>query len=143
MKALHNDLNSIGDENGSIRCEGRLKLVPLRYDAKTNYLINSNHYLAKLIVEFFHSDLKHVTIKQTLFGLRQKFSICRSRSLRERFLTLIRLGLLRVIFFWEDIILFPTSYSRRTYLMPIQLYAILKQSIESTVKVKKCSNHLL
>ena len=80
LKALRNDLNLIYDENGLIRGEGRLKLAPLPYDAKTSYLINSEHYLARLIVEYFHRDLKHVTIKQALSELSQKFWICRSRA---------------------------------------------------------------
>ena len=80
MKALRNDLNLIYDENGLIRGEGRLKLAPLPYDAKTSYLINSEHYLARLIVEYFHRGLKHVTIKQALSELSQKFWICRGRA---------------------------------------------------------------
>ena len=50
LKALRNDLNLICDENGLIRCEGTLKLAPLPYHAKTPYFINSEHYLARLIV---------------------------------------------------------------------------------------------
>ena len=80
MKALRNDLKLICDENSLIRFEDRLKLPPLPYNAKTTYLINSEHYLARLIVEYFHRGLRHVTKKQTLSELRQKFWICRSRA---------------------------------------------------------------
>ena len=80
LKALRNDLNLICDKNGLVRYEVRLKLAPLPYYAKMPYLINSEHYLARLIVEYFHSGWKHVTIKQTLLELRQKFWICRSRA---------------------------------------------------------------
>ena len=80
LKALRNDLNLICDENGLLRYEVRLKLAPLPYYAKMPYLINSEHNLARLIVECFHRDWKHVTIKQTLSELRQKFWICRSRA---------------------------------------------------------------
>ena len=79
LKALCNDLNLICGENGLIRCEGRLKFAPLPYDAKTPYLINSEHFLVRLIVEYLHSGLKHVAIIQTLSELGQKFWICRSR----------------------------------------------------------------
>ena len=43
-----------------------LKFVRLSYDAETLYWINSENYLTRLIVEFFHRSLKHVTIKQSL-----------------------------------------------------------------------------
>ena len=67
------------DENG---CEGGLKFPLLPYDAKTPYMINSEHYLARLVVEYFYRDLKHVKIKQTpsLSEFRQKCWICRSRG---------------------------------------------------------------
>ena len=80
LKALSNDLNWICDENDLIRCEVKLKLAPLPYDAKTAYLINSEHYLARLFLEYFHRGLKHITIKQTLSELRQRFWICRIRA---------------------------------------------------------------
>ena len=60
--------------DGLIRCEGRLKLAPLPYDAKTPI------WLTLSIVEYFQRGLKHVTIKQTLSELRQKVWICRSRA---------------------------------------------------------------
>ena len=61
LKALRNDLNLICDENGLIRCDGRLKLAPLPYDSKTPYLINSEHYLARSIVEYFHRGFNNKT----------------------------------------------------------------------------------
>ena len=66
LKILSKALNLIYDENNLVRCEGRLKHAPLPYDAKTPFLINLEHYLAKLIVEHFHRDLNHITVKQTL-----------------------------------------------------------------------------
>ena len=53
MKALGNDLNLICGENGLILFEGKVKLPTLPYDAKRLYAINSEHYLARLIVDIF------------------------------------------------------------------------------------------
>ena len=66
-------------QNQLIRCEGRLINAPLPYDSKTPYLINSEHYLCQLIVNYFHFSLKHISIKQTVTEIRQKFWICRGR----------------------------------------------------------------
>ena len=72
-------LNIICDENNLFRCEGRLKKTSLPYQAKAPYLINSEHYLATLIVDDIHTKFKDVVIKQTLAELRQDFWICRGR----------------------------------------------------------------
>ena len=53
LKTLSEDLNLIKDENQLIRYEGRLKSAPLPYNSKTPYLINSEHYLCELIVNYF------------------------------------------------------------------------------------------
>ena len=43
-------------------------------------MINSEHYLATLIVNDVHARFKHISVKQTLAELRQNFWICRSRQ---------------------------------------------------------------
>ena len=81
LKALRNDLNLICDENGLIRCDGKLKLEPLPYDAKRSYFTNSEHYLAIVIVEYFHGGLEHLTRNHTeaLWGSTNALWIFRSR----------------------------------------------------------------
>ena len=73
-------LNVICDKNDLFRCEGRLKNAPLPYQAKAPYLINSEYYLATLIVNDIHTRFKHISIKQTLTELRQNFWICIGRQ---------------------------------------------------------------
>ena len=68
------------DENDLIRCEGRLKHTPLPYDTKTPYLLNSEHYLSELIVKYLYTKLKHISVKQTLTELRQKFCLFRGSN---------------------------------------------------------------
>lgn len=80
LKTLSEELKIFYDENNLIRCEGRLKYAPLPYEAKTPFLINSQHHLSTLIVEHIHRHLKHISVKQTLSKLRQKYWICKARS---------------------------------------------------------------
>ena len=80
LKTIWKDLNIICDENGLFRCKGRLKNAPLPYQAKAPYLINSEYYLATLIVNDIHTRFKHISIKQTLTKLRQNFWICRGKQ---------------------------------------------------------------
>ena len=80
LKMICKDLNIICDEKGLFRCEKRLKNAPLPYQAKAPYMINSEHYLAALIVNDIHTRFKHISIKQSLTELRQNFWICRGRQ---------------------------------------------------------------
>ena len=59
-------------------------------------------------------------------------------------LILIRLGFLKVAFSWESILPpAPLQISGRTNPVSIWLYTIVKQSIESRLKIKKYWQHLL
>ena len=80
MKTICEDLDIICHENDLFRCEGRLKNVPLPYQAKAPRLINSEHYLATLIVNDIHTRFKHISIKKTLAELRQNFWIWRGKQ---------------------------------------------------------------
>ena len=80
MNEIRNDHSLICGENGLVRCQVSLRLAPQPYDARMPYLINSVHYFARLVVVYLNRGLKHVTIRQTLSELRQKFWICRSRG---------------------------------------------------------------
>ena len=80
LDSLTKDLNLICDKNGLIRCKGRLKNTPLPYDTKTPVLLNSNYRLAELIVIDFHTKLHHISIKQTLTEVRQKFWILKGKN---------------------------------------------------------------
>ena len=80
LNKLNKELKIFCDENGLLRCEGRLKNAPLPLEAKRPILINSEHDLAKLIVNYIHTKHKHISIKQTLTELRQNYWICRGRQ---------------------------------------------------------------
>ena len=80
LKTISKDLNIIFDENDLFRCEGRLKNAPLRYQSKALYLIISEHYSARLIVNNTRMRFKHISIEQTLTEVRQNFWICKDRQ---------------------------------------------------------------
>ena len=80
LKILTKDLNVIYDDDNLIWCKGRLKNAPLPYETKTPHLINMEHCLATLIVKHFHESLLHISIKQSLTELCQKYWICRFRN---------------------------------------------------------------
>ena len=80
LRILTKDFNLIYDDDNLIRCEDRLKNPPLPYETKTPYLISTYHCLATLIVKHFHESLLHISVKQTLVKLRQKYWICRGRN---------------------------------------------------------------
>ena len=61
-----------------------LKHAPLPYYTKTPYLLNLLNYLSELIVKYLHTNLKHISFKQTHRELRQK--LCRGRNLLRKVL---------------------------------------------------------
>ena len=55
-------------------------------ETKTPYLLNSENYLSELIVKHLPTKLKHMSVKQTVTELRQKFWLCRGRNFVRRVL---------------------------------------------------------
>ena len=80
LKTISRDFNLIVDDENLIRCEGRLKHAPIPYDAKTPFLINPENYIAELLIKHIHELNKHISIKQTLTEIRQKFWIIHARK---------------------------------------------------------------
>ena len=80
LRILTKDFNLIYDDDNLIRCEGRLKNAPLPYETKTPYLISRYHCVATLILKHFPESLPHISVKQILTKLRQKYWICRGRN---------------------------------------------------------------
>ena len=67
------DLNVKLDEEGILRCEGRLKFAPISQKTKSPILLNDKHPLSKLIILNIHESNKHISAKYTLNEFRQKF----------------------------------------------------------------------
>lgn len=71
---------TLDHDDGLLRCGGRLNEAPLPYETRKPILLNPRHRLAQLIVTNIHRTLKHVSAKQTLTELRQRFWIFKGRS---------------------------------------------------------------
>ena len=67
------DVNVKLDEEGILRCEGRVKFAPISKETKSPVLLNDKHPLPKLITLNIHESNKHISAKYTLNEFMQKF----------------------------------------------------------------------
>ena len=71
------------DEEGILRCEGRLKFATISQETRSPILLNDKHPLSKLIILNIHESNKHISAKYTLNQFRQKFwLLCGRRIVR-------------------------------------------------------------
>ncbi|XP_053389679.1 uncharacterized protein LOC128552661 [Mercenaria mercenaria] len=68
------------DEQGLMRCKGRLENANLSEGARHPILLPKNDHLTELIIERTHQELLHSGISQTLAKTRQKFWIIHGRA---------------------------------------------------------------
>jgi hypothetical protein len=68
------------DENGIVRCHGRLANTMASYDAKFPILLGSKSWLTKLIIKDAHEMECHAGQAHTLTAIRRKFWIPRGRT---------------------------------------------------------------
>ena len=80
VKNWEQNLNLFRDEDGIIRCKGRLEHAPLPYESRNPILLTTKHRLALLIVAQCHDRVGHLRTKATLTELRERYWICRGRS---------------------------------------------------------------
>ncbi|CAB3995911.1 PREDICTED: uncharacterized protein LOC106817579 [Paramuricea clavata] len=80
FKSWNRDLGLFTDENGTVRCKGRLSNSNLPYSAKYPILLDTAHYLTTLIVRDCHERVMHGGVKATLTELRSKFWLVRGRN---------------------------------------------------------------
>ena len=74
------------DNNGILRCGGRLQNADLSFSSKHPILLNKKHYLTYLIVKNAHERVQHNGVKETLTEVRSKYWIIRGRSLVKSFI---------------------------------------------------------
>ena len=70
---LKNQLNLQIDENGLLRCYGRLLNAELTQGAKHPVLLPKQGYFTKLVVEHYHKKMLHSGVSQTLAQARQQY----------------------------------------------------------------------
>ena len=68
------------DEDGLLRCRGRLGNTDLPYSTKHPILLNSKDHITELIVRQCHLSVKHGGVKETLTELRSSYWIIRGRN---------------------------------------------------------------
>ena len=74
-------LNSFVDGDSVIRVGSRLELAPLSYDAKFPPVLPKHHWVSQLLARHIHCDNGHIGQEHTLNLLRERFWICKARSL--------------------------------------------------------------
>ena len=84
------DLNVKIDEEGILRCEGRLKFAPIPQETRSPILLNDKDPPSKLIILNIYESKKRISAKYTLNEFRQKFwLLCGKRIVKNiTFLTL-------------------------------------------------------
>ena len=69
------------EENGIVRCRGRISRSGLPFTSKFPALLPRNHYITKLIVEHCHLNVFHGGVKDTLTELRANYWVPKGRQL--------------------------------------------------------------
>jgi len=84
-KQLSKDLQFF-QQDGIIRCKGRLKNTPLNYDTKFPIFIPRTCNLALIIIRHYHSLVLHSGVKDTINSVRSRFWIPKVRNFIRRFI---------------------------------------------------------
>ena len=68
------------DDDGIIRCKGRITNASLSASARTPILLPAKHAFTKLTIGHIHDLVKHSGIRDTLMNLRERFWVLRGRE---------------------------------------------------------------
>ena len=74
------------EDNGVLRCKGRLENSDLEVDARNPIVIPMDHAIAKLIAVKCHKNVNHLKIRSTLAEVRTKYWIPKGRLVIKRML---------------------------------------------------------
>ena len=80
---LSNSLRLV-EEEGVLRCKGRLKNSDLELSAGYPIILPKDHRLTELLVRKSHSDVHHCDVRATLCRLRSKYWVVKGRQLVKR-----------------------------------------------------------
>ena len=80
---LSNSLRLV-EEEGILRCKGRLKNSDLELSARYPIILPKDHRLTELLVRKSHSDVHHCGVRATLCRLRSKYWVVKGRQLVKR-----------------------------------------------------------
>ena len=79
FKQLVSELGVV-EQEGILRCVGRLVNSDLEFDARRPILLPRKHHLTKLIIRDCHERVHHSGVRATLAELRSKFWVARGRQ---------------------------------------------------------------
>ena len=74
------------DDDGLLKCKGRLNNAPIRETEKRPILLPSKHYFTNLVIEQVHREAMHSGINHTLSMSRERFWVLRGRETVKRIL---------------------------------------------------------
>ena len=77
---LIKQLNMFTDENGIIRCQGRIDHSGLPVEAQRPILLPAKHRFTELVIEEAHHTVHHNGIRETLNRIREKYWVLRGRE---------------------------------------------------------------
>ena len=69
------------DDEGILRCSGRIQYFSLPYDSKFPMLLPNGHYFTKLIIAKSHEQVWHNKVQETLTQLRFRFWVIKGKKL--------------------------------------------------------------
>ena len=72
------------EEEGILRCQGRLKNSDLEFDNRYRIILPKDHRLTQLIVRKCHEEVHHSGVRATLCILRTKYWVVRGRQMVKR-----------------------------------------------------------
>ena len=84
VNEVQKQLRTFTDNEGVIRCQGRLDEAELVYETKRPILFPTDHYVTPLIIWHCHKIVLHNGTKDTLQELKSKYWIIRGRQLVKR-----------------------------------------------------------
>ena len=80
FESLKNQLGLYTDDNGLLRCKGRLQNATIPFTAKYPVLLPADHYLTARIIDDCHKRVLHNGPRETLAELRSRFWIVKGRQ---------------------------------------------------------------
>ncbi len=81
---LVKQLGLFEDEEGIIRCQGRINQSSVPQSSKQPVLLPSKHYFTDLVIVAHHASVHHDGIRETLNSVRERYWIVRGREAVKR-----------------------------------------------------------
>ena len=84
---LEHEFGLYEDENGVVRCKGRIANADFPYETRFPALLPRNHHISTLLVRQAHERVHHGKIAATLPQLRTRFWIMKGRQFMKKIIS--------------------------------------------------------